>query len=90
MKDAGGSIVAPAEPLSYACSVQFDSATQAMRATEGFLETDMRLLVLTFDRPLDTAAGIMVAAGEHAGPWQLLSCQRDPVGIGWDCRGRRV
>jgi hypothetical protein len=90
--DAGGSILSPGTPVSKACRVQFDAATEAMRAAEGFLETDVRILVLaaSLDGALDSEARIVVASGEYAGTWALLSCVRDPAGIGYECRGRRV
>ena len=92
VKDAGGSIVTPGTPVSLPCKAQFDAATQAMRETEGFLETDVRILVLaaTLDAVLDTKAKVVVATGQYAGSWALLSCQRDPAGIGYECRGRRA
>lgn len=90
VRDAGGSITTPGTPISSAVKAQFDAPTHAMRDAEGFLETDSRILVLTFDRSLDSAANIIVAAGEHAGTWALQSCVRDPAGIGWECRGRRI
>lgn len=88
--DAGGSITAPGTPEQYPCRAQFDAATQAMRVADGFLETDVRILVLSLERALDTAAIIEVATGEFAGKWQVLAPQRDPAGIGWECRGRRM
>lgn len=90
--DDGGSITAAGTPIVKACSVQFDYATQAMRQAEGFLETDMRLLVLaaSLSASLNTKAQIAVAAGPFAGTWELLSVTSDPAGIGWECRGRRV
>lgn len=91
VKDAGGSIVTPGTPVSLPCKAQFDAATLAMREAEGFLQTDVRILVLaaTLEGELDTAAKLVVASGDHAGTWTLLSCQRDPAGIGFECRGRR-
>ena len=90
--DAGGSIVTPAVPVNLPCKAQFDAATQAMRLTEGFVETDVRILVLSASlaRALDEKARIIVASGERAGTWALLSVTRDPVGIGWEARGRKV
>lgn len=82
--DAGGSIIAPAEPTRRPCRVQVDAATQAMRQADGFLETDVRLLVLSLDGPLTTAARIVVNGASYA----LLSVSRDPAGVGWECRGR--
>lgn len=90
--DSGGSIVLPGAPTSYACRAQFDAPTQQMRAAEGFLQTDVRILVLatSISRVLDTAATITVASGPNAGTWAILTCQRDPAGVGFECRGRKV
>lgn len=92
VKDAGGSIVTPGAPSLHPCRAQFDAATQAMRGADGFLETDVRILVLaaSINRPLDEAAQIIVASGPDAGTWALLSCQRDPAGVGYECRARKV
>jgi hypothetical protein len=94
--DTGGSIVTPGTPASYACKAQFDAPTQQMREAEGFLQTDVRILVLaaslhaSLAPALDTAAEIVVASGPNAGRWALLTCQRDPAGVGYECAGRRV
>jgi hypothetical protein len=90
--DTGGSIVAPGTPASYPCQAQFDAPTQQMRLAEGFLQTDVRILVLaaSLSVPLDTAAQIVVASGPNAGTWALLSCQRDPAGVGYECQGRKL
>lgn len=92
VKDAGGSIITPATASSYNCKAQFDAATHSMRQAEGFLEDDVRIIVLsaTLNRTLDSEAVISVAAGQYAGTWSLLSCTRDPAGIGYECRGRRL
>jgi len=88
--DTGGSITAAGTPASHTCKVQFDAPTQAMRAAEGFMETDARLIVLAFAATLDTRARITVASGANAGTWELLSVTRDPAGIGYECRGRML
>lgn len=88
--DTGGSITAAGTPVSLACKAQFDAPSQAMRATEGFMETDARIIVLAFSATLDTKARIVVASGANAGTWELLSVVRDPAGIGYECRGRRL
>ena len=90
--DNGGSIIVPGTPVSYACKAQFDAPTQQMRAAEGFKQTDVRILVLAASLAvqIDTRARILVGDGANAGTWTLLSCQRDPAGIGFECRGRLV
>ena len=90
--DTGGSIVTPGTPEEWPCQAQFDTPTESMRRDPGFLERDMRLLVLTatLERTLTTEAQIVVASGEHAGTWSIETCQGDPAGIGWECRCRKV
>lgn len=90
--DDGGSIVTPGTPVSLPCKAQFDVPTEAMRSDPGFLEKDMRLIVLTatLDGTLDSEAKIVVATGEHAGTWSLESITGDPAGIGWECRARKI
>lgn len=89
--DAGGSIVTPGTPIAKDCSAQVDSVTEAMRQAGGFTDKDVRLLVLTatLDGDLDTGATVEVLDGPHAGSWMLASCDRDPCGIYFECRGRR-
>ena len=90
--DAGGSITSAGTPASHTCKAQFDAPTQAMRAAEGFMETDARIIVLaaSLAATLDTRARIVVASGANAGTWELLSVVRDPAGIGYECRGRML
>lgn len=90
--DPGGSITAPGAAVSLSCKVQFDSVTEAMRSAPDFLETDVRILVLsaTLDARLDTKALIVLASGDRAGTYTLLSCDIDPAGIGYSCRARKA
>lgn len=90
--DDGGSIVTPGTPVVLPCKVQFDAATTAMRQTEGFQQTDVRILVLgaSLAAALTTEASIVVADAPRAGTWSLLSAERDPAGIGWECAGRLI
>lgn len=90
--DEGGSIGTPGTPTERECSVQVDAATEAMRLAEGYRDKDMRLLVLaaTLDGDLNTDATIDVLAGPHQGEWQIASVDRDPVGIYFECSGRRL
>ena len=44
--DDGGSIVTPGSVVHRSCSVQIDVATQAMREAEGYVDTDVRFIVL--------------------------------------------
>ena len=86
--DDGGSITTPGYADLYPCKAQIDAPTQQMRAAEGFLETDARILVLasSIGKALDTNATV-IACGHR---WALLTCQRDAVDIGFECRARKV
>lgn len=90
--DDGGSITAAGTPITRTCKAQFDMPTEAMRADPGFLERDMRMIVLTatITGTLDSAANIVVSSGPHAGVWSLETCQGDPAGIGYECRARKL
>lgn len=90
--DEGGSIQTPGTPVEKSCQVQVDAVTEAMRSADGYTDQDMRLLVLTatLDGELDTDARVDVQAGPHQGEWMLASVSRDPCGIYFECRGRRL
>lgn len=88
--DDGGSIATPGTPASSSCSCQVDAATEGMRAEAGFVEKDMRLLVIGLAVELDTDAVVEILAGPDVGRWSVQSCERDPVAIGWSVRGRRA
>ncbi len=92
VKDDGGSITEPGTPVTKTCKAQVSAPTEAMRADIGFLQTDMRLHVLsaTLDGTLDTQADIVIASGKHAGTWDLQNATLDTAGIGWTCRGRKL
>lgn len=91
--DSGGSIATPGTPVEKACSVQVDAATEAMRADDGFVDGDVRLLVLadSLDGDMDTEATIEIEGGPFEGTsWMVASAVRDPCGVYWECRGRRA
>lgn len=90
--DDGGSIIVPGGVAYRPCSVQIDVATTAMRGAEGFVDTDVRFIVLsaTLTGPLGTDAEVEVLAGPFAGTWSVSSLERDPVAAGWVGVGRRA
>lgn len=90
VKDDGGSIVTPGTTVVVACKAQVDVATEAMRQAEGFLSEDVRLLIIGV-AALDTKPQLALSAGPFAGKvYAILSAGRDPLGFGWECRGRAV
>lgn len=90
--DEGGSIVTPGTPEEHACMVQVDAADERMRAQEGYVDGDMRLLILAdVARSIDTDATISITAGPYTGSdWMVASVARDPVAAYFECRGRRA
>jgi len=88
VKDDGGDIVTPGTPFEVACRVQVDRVTEAMRQAEGFLERDVRLLILG-PTALTTEPDVSVSSGPFAGQsYSIQSVDRDPLGFGWECRAR--
>lgn len=90
VKDDGGTIITPGTPFEVDCKVQVDVVTEAMRAAEGFLEKDVRLIILV-DRAPDTGPDVRVDEGLFAGTtYSLQSADRDSMGFGWECRARQT
>jgi hypothetical protein len=88
--DDGGSIISPGTPVEVSCRVQVDSVTEAMRQAEGFLERDVRILILGPDM-LTTEPDLSISAGPFSGQsYSLITVQRDPLAFGWECRARAV
>lgn len=92
VEDDGGSIITPGTPVEIDCMAQVDSVTDAMRTEAGFVDRNVRLLVLAdgLSRPIDTDATVSVSAGASAGVYSVQTAQLDPMGVYWDCRGRRL
>lgn len=88
--DDGGDIVTPGVASEVDCRVQVDRATEEMRRAEGFMAEDVRLLILG-PVTLTREPRLSVSAGPFAGKsYSLVSVARDPLGFGWECRGRAV
>jgi len=88
--DAGGSITAPGTASTVNCRVQVDVVTEAMRRDTDFLERDVRLLIIG-PALLTTEPDVEVVEGPFAGQrYSLRAVGRDPMGLGWECRGRAV
>lgn len=97
--DDGGSIITPGGVDRASCQVQIDSVDERMRP-EAWTDKDYRFLILSASLgegdqsgaipDLDTDATIEVPAGDMAGSWMVSSLQKDPAGIGYVGRGRRV
>jgi hypothetical protein len=65
---------------------QLDETTQAMRAAEGYTDTDQRILVLAEGvDPITTDDEITVGGIR----WAIASVSQDPCGAYFELRGRR-
>jgi hypothetical protein len=90
--DDGGSLIpSPTGPWQRDCVVQVDSADTAMRAQEGFVETDRRMIIPTasLSGPLTTDHQIEVRNGPFAGRWSVESVSRNAASSQWVARGRK-
>lgn len=68
-----------------AVKAQLDSATEAHRSTEGYVDTDQRILVLAADLAQITTDDEITVDGRR---WQIASVTVDPAGSYYDLRGR--
>lgn len=90
VKDDGGTIITPGTPSEVDCRVQVDAVTEDMRRDAGYLAQDVRLIILIDAKP-DTTPDLRVIDGKFAGQtYSLQTANRDTLGFGWECRGRKV
>lgn len=69
-------------------SVQFDSVTEAMRSTQGYSATDMRVIILRHDLDLDLtefSSDCIVAGNGYF--WSLSDVTTDPARSYFEARG---
>jgi hypothetical protein len=90
--DLGGSITGRTGASERVCQAQVDLTTETMRRSESYQDGDMRIYILTstLAGSLNTDMTISVLGGPHTGDWMIASVGTDPVGIGWECLGRRL
>lgn len=90
--DEGGSIVPGAAPTEFDCRVQPDKVSERMRATDGYTDKDIALIVLTsgLGTAIDTDCRIEVLSGMHSGLWMIDMADLDAAGSHYMCRGRRA
>jgi hypothetical protein len=90
--DLGGSIISRTGASERTCQAQVDITTEAMRRSDNYQDGDMRIYILTdtLDGAVSTDMTISILGGPHIGDWMIASIGTDPVGIGWECLGRRL
>lgn len=90
VKDAGGSIVTPANNVTIAIKAQADAATDGVKREDGFVEGDIVLIILRdgLSRVIDTTCKVVMTTGPYPGKWSIKTVKIDPAGIGYECRGR--
>lgn len=64
---------------------QIDAATYAMVNSDGYVDGDMRILILNPGVPVTTDDEITVAGTR----WKIQSVTQDPAIAYYECRGRR-
>jgi Fe2+ transport system protein FeoA len=89
--DDGTGSISRGAPTSHPCKVQVEAATLAMRGSDDFADTDVRLLVLTATCAVNPVIGdeLAITSGKHAGErYRIQSRDIDPGAGAWDMRGR--
>lgn len=79
----GGSVTVTNETVK----AQLDRATEAMRASDGFVDTDQRIIVLAHGVAPITSDAQITLGGQL---WNIASVTKDPAGAAYDCHGRRA
>lgn len=82
--DAGGSIAQAGTAIRRPCRCQVDSASFTMRQSDGFVDGDVRLLIIGLDGELTADDRALV----NGVTYLIRSVQTDPSGIGFDCAAR--
>jgi hypothetical protein len=68
-----------------AVKAQLDATTQAMRAADGYVETDQRIIVLAYGvAPITSDCEIFIAGSR----WSIASVTQDPAKSYYDLHGR--
>lgn len=85
--DAGGDVIpGTGGAVHRSCDVQIDAADYAMRQSEGYVDGQMRCIILaaTLEGEIDTDATVSVDAGPYANTlWQVSGIGRDTLGTHW-------
>lgn len=83
--DGEGSLTA--SETEYACRAQVDEATEAMRASAGYTDTDRRIMVLAATLPAKPTTDDAITVGGQR--YNIGSVSADPANSHWVLRGTR-
>lgn len=84
--DGEGAIIGYAGGADIACKAQMDAATYAMRQAEGFVDGDVRIIVLSAGLGTEVTTDHQITvAGKR---WAIASAERDAARSHWICQGR--
>lgn len=70
-----------------AVKAQLDATTQAMQRSDGYVDTDQRILVLAFGVDTPTADDEITVRGQR---WKIASVALDPAQAAYELRGRKA
>lgn len=86
-RDVGGDVIpGSGGPVIRSCDVQIEEADFAMRSSKGYVEGQMKCIILagTLDGALGTDAVVAIDSGPYAGTtWQVSRINRDSLGTHW-------
>lgn len=84
--DNEGNIVGYAGGTDIECRAQMDAATWAMRQGEGFVDGDVRIIVLSSGLPVEITTDHEITVATKR--WMVASAERDAARSHWILRGR--
>lgn len=86
--DGEGSITGYAGGAEIPCKAQMDAATYAMRQADGYVDGDVRIIILSAGLAVEVTAEHQIeVAGKR---WMIASAERDAARSHWVCRGRKA
>lgn len=94
--DDAGVFQPGAAPTEHACRAQIDGADEYMKASQGYTDKEVQIIVLTagLGVSLNTDATVRIddakAPAMFRGTWLVSSLTLDPAGIGWGGKARRA
>lgn len=68
------------------CRAQVDSASYAMRQSEGYVDGDVRIIILSAGLGAEVTTDCQITVSGKR--WMLSAIERDPANSHYTCRGR--
>ncbi|WP_375194650.1 hypothetical protein [Sphingobium sp.] len=86
--DAEGNITGYEGGEGIPCRLQIDGATYAMRQSDGYVDGDVRIIILSAGLGVEVTTDMQVTGRGQR--WMIASAERDAAASHWICRGRKA